>query len=144
MNIWFHIEFGVQDDWADNKSNSCPFYLSFEMLIVTPSHFYHLFPGYSWRDVYSSIFFLFWRNTQSIKSLCQCDSFNKSLAILFVFIYSELKILWVQQKRSDILVLLWQKCQLFNVYYLWLKNLLQKSMHFLWSISELMASNCHT
>jgi hypothetical protein len=38
--------------------------------------------------------------SQSIKNLCQLDFFSKSFNILFVLIW----VLWVQQKRSDILV----------------------------------------
>jgi hypothetical protein len=61
--------------------------------------------------------------------------FTKSLTILFVLIYYELRVpvLWIQQK-SKILVLLWQK-----VYYLWLKKSVTKINAFL-VISELMAS----
>ena len=77
--------------------------------------------------------------TQSIKNLCQLDFFTKSLTILFVLIYSELRVLWVQKKRSDILVLLWQKCQFFKVYYLWLKKSITK-VNVLLVIGELMAS----
>ena len=76
--------------------------------------------------------------TQSIKNLCQLDCFTKSLTILFVLIYSELRVLWIQQKRSDILVFLWQKCQFFRVYFLLLKNSITKINAFL-VISELMA-----
>jgi hypothetical protein len=49
--------------------------------------------------------------SQSIKNLCQLDFFTKSLTILFVLIYSELRVLGVQQKRSDILVFTTQ-CQI--------------------------------
>ena len=55
--------------------------------------------------------------TQWIKNLYQLDFFTKSLTILFVSIYSELRVLSVQQKRGYILILLWKK-----VYYLWLKK----------------------
>ena len=52
---------------------------------------------------------------------------------------AELRVLWVQQNRSDILVLLWQKCQIFKVFYLWLKKFDTK-INAILVISELMAS----
>ena len=52
---------------------------------------------------------------------------------------AELRVLWMQQKRSDILVLLWQKCQIFKVFYLWLKKFDTK-INAILVISELMAS----
>ena len=52
---------------------------------------------------------------------------------------AELRVLWVQQNRSDILVLLWQKCQIFKVNYLWLKKFDTK-INAILLISELMAS----
>ena len=63
---------------------------------------------------------------------------------LFWFTSSaELRVLQVQlhcsKKRSDILVLLWQKCQTFNVYYLWLKKFDTK-INAILVISELMAA----
>jgi hypothetical protein len=71
-----------------------------------------------------------------LKIFVNLTFFTKSLTILFVLIYSELRVpaLWIQQKRSKILVLLWQK-----VYYLWLKKSVTKINAFL-VISELMAS----
>ena len=45
----------------------------------------------------------------------------------------------MQQKRSDILVLLWQKCQIFKVFYLRLKKFDTK-INAILVISELMAS----
>ena len=45
----------------------------------------------------------------------------------------------LQQKRSDILVLLWQECQIFKVNYLWLKKFDTK-VNAILLISELTAS----
>ena len=82
---------------------------------------------------------------QSIKDLCQLDFFTKSLTFCFVLIYwlcwaeSTASTAALQQKRSDILVLLWQKCQIFKVNYLWLKKFDTK-INAILLISELMAS----
>ena len=60
--------------------------------------------------------------------------------VLFSFTScAELRVPWVQHKRSDILVLLWQKCQIFKVFYLWLKKFDTK-INAILVISELMAS----
>ena len=66
------------------------------------------------------------------------------LFVLFWFTgFAELRVLQVQlhcsKKRSDILVLLWQKCQIFKVNYLWLKKFDTK-INAIFLISELMAS----
>ena len=82
---------------------------------------------------------------QSIKDLCQLDFFTKSLTFCFVLIYwlcwaeSTASTAALQQKRSDILVVLWQKCQIFKVNYLWLKKFDTK-INAILLISELMAS----
>ena len=82
---------------------------------------------------------------QSIKDLCQLDFFTKSLTFCFVLIYwlcwaeSTASTAALQQKRSDILVVLWQKCQIFIVNYLWLKKFDTK-INAILLISELMAS----
>ena len=59
--------------------------------------------------------------------------------VWFDLLCAELRVLWVQQKRRDILVLLWRKCQIFEFYYLWLKKFDTKINATL-VISELMAS----
>ena len=82
---------------------------------------------------------------QSIKDLCQLDFFTKSLTFCFVLIYwlcwaeSTASTAALQQKRSDILVVLWQKCQIFKVNYLWLKKFDTK-INAILLISDLMAS----
>ena len=65
------------------------------------------------------------------------------LFLLFWFTsFAELRVLQAQlhcsKKRSDILVLLWQKCQIFKVNYLWLKKFDTK-INAILVISELIA-----
>ena len=66
-------------------------------------------------------------------------TFSTNVWPFCLFWFTQLRFLWVQQKRSDILVLLRQKCQFFKVYYLWLKKSITKINAF-HVISELMAS----
>ena len=75
---------------------------------------------------------------QSIKNICQLDSCKKSLVICFDLL-AVLRVLRVQRNRSDVLVLLRQKCQIFKVFYLWLKKF-DTRINAILVISELMAS----
>ena len=52
-------------------------------------------------------------------------TFSQKVWPIFLFWFTscaELRVLWVLQKRCDIFVLLWQTCQIFKVFYLWLKK----------------------
>ena len=52
-------------------------------------------------------------------------TFSQKVWPIFLFWFTscaQLRVLWVLQKRCDIFVLLWQTCQIFKVFYLWLKK----------------------